>query len=173
LDHWTPNRCFGHIGFRDYISVSLLNFIKEAQGAYIFYGSCNDCLLLSFILFFQKSAIAVQMSHLRQLYDDLMTSVDEELQLNPDQPVNEQVESLPYDPLFEIAIDRLTIGRMLGEGHFGRVYEGTLVGENDDDLPKTVAVKTPKGKCNADIAFLFHSRGTEKKKLYAIPKFLD
>lgn len=87
----------------------------------------------------------MQMSHLRQLYEDLMTSTDEGLQLDPDQPVNEQTDNLPYDRNYEIALEHLTVGRLLGEGHFGRVFEGALM--NCDGLgTTTVAVKAPKSK---------------------------
>lgn len=88
----------------------------------------------------------MQMSHLRQLYEDLMSSMEEGIQLDPDQPVNEQTEILPYDRRYEIPLDRLTLGRLLGEGHFGRVYEGALTNE-DDQGSTVVAVKTPQGRC--------------------------
>lgn len=84
----------------------------------------------------------MQMNHLRQLYDDLISSIGEGMQLDPDQPVNEQTENLPYDRRYEIPIEQISIGRLLGEGQFGKVYEGTVT-DNEGRIT-TAAVKTPK-----------------------------
>ena len=44
-----------------------------------------------------------------------------------------------------ISKDRITLGDVLGRGHYGCVYAGTLLDEKGD-MPMDVAVKTLQGK---------------------------
>lgn len=53
--------------------------------------------------------------------------------LNPDLPVDEQAELLPYDRKWEFPRDRLKLGKQLGAGAFGRVLKVTK-----NQLDKTI-----------------------------------
>ena len=39
-------------------------------------------------------------------------------------PLNDQANLLPYDFTYEIDRDKFKVGKLLGKGHFGGVYEG-------------------------------------------------
>ncbi|XP_064608636.1 vascular endothelial growth factor receptor kdr-like [Liolophura sinensis] len=60
---------------------------------------------------------------------------------NPDIPVSEQAESLPYDAKWEFPKERLRLGTVIGQGAFGRVLKAEAIGivEHIDVTP--VAVK--------------------------------
>lgn len=88
--------------------------------------------------------------------------------MNPDLPLHEQTELLPYDARWEFPLNRLELGKpcfyhsarrykpidyvrdlkgkQLGTGCFGRVVQGTAVGirgtNQTHSVTKTVAVKT-------------------------------
>ena len=64
-------------------------------------------------------------------------------QLNPSLPLTAMSHLLELDPRMELPRERLRLGFFLGQGQFGRVYEGEatgLFGEHEDKLVK-VAVK--------------------------------
>ena len=52
---------------------------------------------------------------------------------------------LPVDPSWEIPRARLSLGKQLGEGAFGRVVRGALDGSAKPNTSVTVAVKMLKG----------------------------
>ncbi|CAG2168317.1 unnamed protein product [Oppiella nova] len=81
---------------------------------------------------------------------------------NPDMPLDEQIELLPYDPRYEFPKERLKLGRTLGQGAFGRVVKAEAIGLEDGDNSTTVAVKMLKER--ADI--------TQRKALMAELKIL-
>lgn len=62
-------------------------------------------------------------------------------------PINQQPQSLPFDPRLEIERDRLVFehDKVLGEGQFGKVSEGLLFSDNQS-YAVAVAIKAPKGK---------------------------
>lgn len=64
---------------------------------------------------------------------------------NPDMPLDEQIELLPYDPRYEFPKERLKLGRTLGQGAFGRVVKAEAIGLEDGETSTTVAVKMLKG----------------------------
>ncbi|XP_046651440.1 vascular endothelial growth factor receptor kdr-like isoform X2 [Daphnia pulicaria] len=61
--------------------------------------------------------------------------------INPDLPIDEQTELLPYDKRWEFPRDRLKLGKQLGAGAFGRVVKGEAAGIDGMDTVTTVAVK--------------------------------
>lgn len=67
---------------------------------------------------------------------------------NPDLPLCEQVELLPYDQRWEFPKDRLKLGRTLGQGAFGRVVKAEAIGLGDQGQPLTVAVKMLKERAD-------------------------
>lgn len=69
---------------------------------------------------------------------------------NPDLPLCEQVELLPYDQRWEFPKDRLKLGRTLGQGAFGRVVKAEAIGLGEQGQSLTVAVKMLKER--ADMA---------------------
>ncbi|KAL1438151.1 hypothetical protein MTO96_048242 [Rhipicephalus appendiculatus] len=67
---------------------------------------------------------------------------------NPDLPLCDQVELLPYDRRWEFPKDRLKLGRTLGQGAFGRVVKAQAIGIGDQGKPLTVAVKMLKERAD-------------------------
>ncbi|XP_064481699.1 vascular endothelial growth factor receptor 1-like isoform X2 [Ornithodoros turicata] len=67
---------------------------------------------------------------------------------NPDLPLCEQAELLPYDPRWEFPKDRLKLGRTLGQGAFGRVVKAEAIGLGPNGEPLTVAVKMLKERAD-------------------------
>lgn len=64
--------------------------------------------------------------------------------LNPELPIEDQVDLLPYDSRWEFPKDRLKLGRVLGHGAFGRVIKAEAIGLKQDVPFTTVAVKVLK-----------------------------
>ncbi|KAI1287026.1 Vascular endothelial growth factor receptor kdr-like [Halotydeus destructor] len=67
---------------------------------------------------------------------------------NPDIPLDQQVDLLPYDRRWEFPIDNLRFGLTLGQGAFGRVVKAEAIGLQDDEPSSTVAVKMLKEKAD-------------------------
>jgi len=67
---------------------------------------------------------------------------------NPDLPMDEQADLLPYDRKWEIPRERLHLGRQLGAGAFGRVVKGRAFGIRDGEPFTTVAVKMVRADAN-------------------------
>ena len=51
---------------------------------------------------------------------------------NPDLPLDEQVDLLPYDTRWEIPREKLKLGKTLGQGAFGRVVKAQAIGLNQN-----------------------------------------
>ncbi|KAF0290708.1 Vascular endothelial growth factor receptor 1 [Amphibalanus amphitrite] len=72
-------------------------------------------------------------------------------QINPDLPIDEQAELLPYEEdEWEFPKDRLILGRQIGSGAFGRVVKADAIGLTADQQRTTVAVKMPKSGSDPD-----------------------
>jgi CRISPR/Cas system CMR-associated protein Cmr1 (group 7 of RAMP superfamily) len=94
--------------------------------------------------------------------------------MNPNEPLDEQIDLLPYDKRWEFPRNRLTLGiinefkkkncktfqiihsihfkgKQLGVGCFARVVEAQAIGINDgsEDSVSTVAVKMVRSRTNA------------------------
>ncbi|XP_069182404.1 vascular endothelial growth factor receptor 1 isoform X1 [Procambarus clarkii] len=65
-------------------------------------------------------------------------------ELNPDLPLDEQAELLPYDNLWEVPRENIKIGRQLGAGAFGRVVKAVVEDLEAGDPSTVVAVKMSK-----------------------------
>uniref|UniRef100_A0AAZ3SAC6 Vascular endothelial growth factor receptor 3 n=1 Tax=Oncorhynchus tshawytscha TaxID=74940 RepID=A0AAZ3SAC6_ONCTS len=67
-------------------------------------------------------------------------------------PLGEQFEYLPYDSSqWEISMDKLQLGKVLGHGAFGKVIEASILGISQNNSLDTVAVKMLKeGACASD-----------------------
>ncbi|XP_045573767.1 vascular endothelial growth factor receptor 3 isoform X1 [Salmo salar] len=67
-------------------------------------------------------------------------------------PLDEQFEYLPYDSSqWEISMDKLQLGKVLGHGAFGKVIEASIFGISQNSSLDTVAVKMLKeGACASD-----------------------
>ncbi|XP_037071869.1 vascular endothelial growth factor receptor 1-like isoform X2 [Pollicipes pollicipes] len=65
-------------------------------------------------------------------------------QFNPNMPIDEQAELLPYDDEWEFPKDKLILGRQIGSGAFGRVVKAEAVGLLPHEPRTVVAVKMPK-----------------------------
>ncbi|XP_036799453.1 vascular endothelial growth factor receptor 3 isoform X3 [Oncorhynchus mykiss] len=67
-------------------------------------------------------------------------------------PLGEQFEYLPYDSSqWEISMDKLQLGKVLGHGAFGKVIEASIFGISQNNSLDTVAVKMLKeGACASD-----------------------
>lgn len=66
-------------------------------------------------------------------------------QINPDLPLDQQIDLLPYDPKWEFPLNHLVLGKQLGAGQFGRVVQARAVGLGGTGST-TVAVKMVKSQ---------------------------
>ena len=64
--------------------------------------------------------------------------------LNMKKPLNCQADLLEYDPKLEIDRENFTVGKLLGKGNFGCVWEGTATGLFKPDSRTKVAIKSPR-----------------------------
>lgn len=69
---------------------------------------------------------------------------------NPEIPLDEQIDLLPYDNNCEFPRERLKLGKTLGQGAFGRVVKAEAIGIKKDEDSTIVAVKMLKER--ADIS---------------------
>ncbi|XP_013783997.1 mast/stem cell growth factor receptor kita-like [Limulus polyphemus] len=81
---------------------------------------------------------------------------------NPDLPLDEQIELLPYDNHWEFPKENLKLGKTLGQGAFGRVVKAEAFGLEDAETTTVVAVKMLKE----------HADQEQKKALMAELKIL-
>jgi len=72
-------------------------------------------------------------------------------QINPELPLDEQAELLPYDRRFEFPRDKLKLGKQLGAGAFGVVLKGEAQGIRNNKAVSTVAVKMVKRTTDAEV----------------------
>ncbi|XP_078600981.1 vascular endothelial growth factor receptor 1-like isoform X1 [Branchiostoma floridae x Branchiostoma japonicum] len=70
--------------------------------------------------------------------------------LDPDLPIDEQTELLPYNSKWEFSRERMKIGKTLGRGAFGQVMEATAFGIEKDKQCSTVAVKMLKDDASSN-----------------------
>lgn len=82
-----------------------------------------------------------RLSLLNELYRQLMDSTkNQNHYLDPNIPIHQQTDQIPYDIRYEIPKNRLVMQKTLGEGQFGKVVRGQL----DTEPPMDVAVKMPR-----------------------------
>ncbi|KAL1237506.1 Vascular endothelial growth factor receptor [Trichinella spiralis] len=106
-------------------------------------------LFLFVALFIVKRRNQLRIKCLEEMHQKLIQSMDCVPNVDPNIPINDQPENLTYDFRYEIPLKCLEVGDILGEGQFGRVYEGFIVGNNKADKTM-VAVKTPKNGKNVE-----------------------
>lgn len=73
--------------------------------------------------------------------------------INPEQPLHEQADLLPYDEKFEFKKDKLKLGKHLGAGAFGVVVKGLATGILPNEAQTTVAVKILKRTADNEVSF--------------------
>ena len=66
--------------------------------------------------------------------------------LNPNVFLNEQINIIPYNPNREIRMKNFRVGKILGKGNFGAVYEGEVFGLLYPGSRTKVAIKTIDGE---------------------------
>ena len=71
-------------------------------------------------------------------------------QFNPEMPLDEQANLLPYDKRWEFPPERLTLGKTLGQGAFGRVVLAEAIGLREDEPSTKVAVKMLKERADIE-----------------------
>ncbi|KRX51121.1 Vascular endothelial growth factor receptor 1 [Trichinella murrelli] len=106
-------------------------------------------LFLFVALFIVKRRNQLRIKCLEEMHQKLIQSMDCVPNVDPNIPINDQPENLTYDFRYEIPLKCLEVGDILGEGQFGRVYEGFIVGNNKANKIM-VAVKTPKNGKNVE-----------------------
>ncbi|GAB6032659.1 hypothetical protein CHUAL_011537 [Chamberlinius hualienensis] len=68
---------------------------------------------------------------------------------NPELSLHDQVELLPYDRRWEFPKERLKLGKVLGQGAFGRVVKAEAIGLQEGEASTTVAVKMLREKADS------------------------
>ncbi|CAL1297129.1 unnamed protein product [Larinioides sclopetarius] len=69
---------------------------------------------------------------------------------NPNLPLEDQIDLLPYKHNYEFPKERLKLGKTLGQGAFGRVVKAEAIGLVDGEASTTVAVKMLKEAADAE-----------------------
>ncbi|GFT25730.1 vascular endothelial growth factor receptor 3 [Nephila pilipes] len=69
---------------------------------------------------------------------------------NPNLPLEDQIDLLPYKHNCEFPKERLKLGKTLGQGAFGRVVKAEAIGLVDGEASTTVAVKMLKEAADAE-----------------------
>nr|CAD7437607.1 unnamed protein product [Timema bartmani] len=90
--------------------------------------------------------------------------------MNPELPLDEQAELLPYDKKWEFPRDKLKLGKQLGAGAFGVVMKAEAWGIVEGETVSTVAVKMVKK--NADYTYL-KALASELKIMVHLGKHLN
>ncbi|CAG2053935.1 unnamed protein product [Timema podura] len=90
--------------------------------------------------------------------------------MNPELPLDEQAELLPYDKKWEFPRDKLKLGKQLGAGAFGVVMKAEAWGIVEGETVRTVAVKMVKK--NADYTYL-KALASELKIMVHLGKHLN
>lgn len=99
-------------------------------------------ILVGFVAYLKRKD-AIQKRQLADLYRGLMSSSDYKPKIDPAKPINDQIENLPYDFRYEIPLQYLKLGKILGEGQFGKVNEAFISVPQKADAV-VVAAKQPK-----------------------------
>lgn len=81
---------------------------------------------------------------------ELYLKPKENQKYDPEIPLDQQTECLAYDPAWEIPKENLKLESILGQGAFGRVMKGKVVGLRDGEMETAVAVKMVKDITNND-----------------------
>ncbi|KAK8763362.1 hypothetical protein V5799_034024 [Amblyomma americanum] len=106
------------------------------------------CILVTLFFFCMKyRAVMKEEEEMESLNKTLFDKSQVDM-FNPDLPLCEQVELLPYDQRWEFPRDRLKLGRTLGQGAFGRVVKAEAIGLGPSGQPLTVAVKMLKERAD-------------------------
>ncbi|XP_047004974.1 vascular endothelial growth factor receptor 3 isoform X4 [Schistocerca americana] len=90
--------------------------------------------------------------------------------MNPDLPVDEQAELLPYDKKWEFPREKLRLGKQLGSGAFGVVMKAEAFGILEEEPVTTVAVKMVKR--NTDYTYI-KALASELKIMVHLGKHLN
>ncbi|XP_063227857.1 vascular endothelial growth factor receptor 1-like isoform X2 [Bacillus rossius redtenbacheri] len=88
---------------------------------------------------------------------------------NPELPIDEQADLLPYDKKWEFPRDKLKLGKQLGAGAFGVVRKAEAWGIMEGESVTTVAVKMVK---SADFAYI-KALASELKIMLHLGKHLN
>ncbi|KAK8780670.1 hypothetical protein V5799_017989 [Amblyomma americanum] len=100
------------------------------------------CILVTlFFICKQYGAVKTKEENEMELLNKTLFDECQVDMFNPDLPLCEQVELLPYNQRWEFPRDRLKLGRTLGQGAFGRVVKAEAIGLGPNGQSLTVAVK--------------------------------
>ncbi|XP_077559464.1 vascular endothelial growth factor receptor 1-like [Haemaphysalis longicornis] len=105
------------------------------------------CLLVGSFLYWKRYHADMKRDDMKLWSETLFDKGQAEM-FNPDLPLCEQVELLPYDNRWEFPENRLKLGRTLGQGAFGRVVKAEAIGLGGRGQSLTVAVKMLKERCD-------------------------
>lgn len=95
--------------------------------------------------------IAYMLRRLKK-HRDLIYFLDGKPELiNPNVPIHEQVDLLPYDRNYEFPKEKLARGKLLGSGAFGCVKEAIAHGSIGGEKGKKVAVKMINARAGKEV----------------------
>lgn len=57
-----------------------------------------------------------------EMFSQKLFNINQNIPFNPDLPLDEQIDLLPYDNKWEFPIEKLTFGPVLGQGAFGKFF---------------------------------------------------
>ncbi|KAI0238310.1 Muscle M-line assembly protein unc-89 [Lamellibrachia satsuma] len=115
---------------------------RRLTGAQI--GIISGIILAAVVLFVMLLYIVIRRVFMRRKYiglDKYLLSSVRDVLINPDMPLDEQTDSIAYNPKWEFPRERLKFDIVLGQGEFGRVMKAEAIGINDTEGSSTVAVK--------------------------------
>ncbi|KAI9559916.1 hypothetical protein GHT06_013923 [Daphnia sinensis] len=117
------------------------SFPEDAQPNFMAIVAISVCVALAILIL---TGIAIkQYADKRKLEKEIQERLDGNPDgIDPNLPIQYQIEFLPYDKRCEFPKHRLRFGKQLGKGCFGEVYKAEAVGLKDSDETVTiVAVK--------------------------------
>lgn len=74
--------------------------------------------------------------------------------INPELPLEDQADLLPYDKSYEFPKEQLKCGKRLGSGAYGAVVKATAENISPNEKETTVAVKEAKEKRNSEVCWM-------------------
>lgn len=76
--------------------------------------------------------------------------------INPDVPLGQQADLLPYDSKYEFPKEQVKLGSTLGSGEYGVVLKAIAQRILPNEEKSTVAVKMIKRSCDNEVGVFFY-----------------
>lgn len=155
-------------------ATAILKIDSKTGESFIFTVTAPPAILLLIvaigIAILRRKILRTRDDQWMDIFTEMLSIRDNPFPFNPSIPIQDQTDSLHYDPNWEFPENRLIIGKIIGTGAFGKVVEAQAIGIERHKNFTTVAVKMLKDR--ADI-FQFKSLLAELKILIYIGNHIN